>query len=138
MQGKCVRSILFLCYSLFLFSCKNEAVAPEKLQGYWVLESATREGNTTTTLDGTWLEFEQTGQKVRTNLPVGFSGTEQYAITAKQITVNANPPLAFDVLTATDTTLSLAFQTRGFAFTMQLRKTEKPTETPIEVQPVAQ
>jgi hypothetical protein len=138
MQGKCVFSILTFCTLLLSSSCKNEAIAPEKLSGYWVLESATREGQATTTLEGTWLEFEPQGQKFLTNLPIGLTGSELYAITPKQITINGQPPLAFDVKNTTDSTLTLAFQTRGFSFTLDLRKSEKSVYVPLEAQPVEQ
>lgn len=132
---------LFTCLSfcsLFLAGCGEDAITPENISGYWALRSATREAQPTTTLEGTWLEFDQNGNAFKTNLPLGFTGTETFAIQKKQITVTSQPPIVFDVTAATDSTLALAFQTHGFAFTLLLEKAEKPAELPQQVVPVEQ
>jgi hypothetical protein len=131
-------------FSFFIFllccltSCKNHTVKPNMLNGYWVLESATREAQPTTTLDGTWVAFEASKKAISSNLPLGLTGNETYQIVESQIHLATQPPVIFDVTAMTDSTMSLAFQARGFTFTLEMRKTDRPKDEPVILQPVEQ
>jgi hypothetical protein len=132
-----------LFFSFFLASisicwagCKEKILKPAALEGYWLLENASREGQATTTLENSWLEF--TKQAASTNLPIGIGESITYLTKDDQIILKGTGESAFQVLAMTDTTMQLAFQARGFEFNLFFRKGTRPEIEPIPAQPVEQ
>jgi hypothetical protein len=128
--------LFFFIFSFLTQACNDSALKTDKLDGYWVLESALREGQATTTLEGSWLAFDTKSGSFTSNLPLGLGASEQFKIEKGKIIVAAPQPLEFDVPTMTDSTMQILFSTRGFSFDINLRKAQRPVNEPNLEAPV--
>ena len=126
-----------LAAALMLIACNHHSdLRPDVLDGYWILDKATREAQITETLEGTWLAFDKTASTFESNLPLGFNEKEAFKIIDGKIQVASTPPFDLDVTAISDSTISLAFSARGFAFTLDLHKAERPSIEPNIAVPV--
>jgi hypothetical protein len=128
MKGMRFCQITFGAFVSIFIACTDPKIAPNQVQGYWELKSATREGQITSTLEGTWIELAPDNMRFTSNLPLGMSGNENYKLVGEKIEINTDPILVLERTESKPGELNLAFQTRGISFTMQFVKATKPIE----------
>jgi hypothetical protein len=86
----------------------------ELLKGDWSLEAATRNGVETGTLDNLFLEFDNEGGKVRTNLS---GSTEDYSFVLEDNVLNLGEgKLLLEVESADDSLLVVQFNIENTPF----------------------
>jgi hypothetical protein len=107
---------LLLCFTASFFSCQSEPDDADRLlQGRWEIQNAYRNGQPTQTLEGLFFEFTEAGI-MKTNLPISAenAGYELDDGIIRQI--DADEPLQFEILSITDSTLTLGSEIRDFDF----------------------
>jgi len=117
-------TIVFLLLTLtaFFFTCQSEPDNAELLlQGRWEIQNAYRNGQPTRTLEGLFFEFTKAGI-MKTNLPISAENAayEMDDGTIRQIDVDE--PLQFEILSITDSTLTLGSEIRDFDFRFVLNR----------------
>ena len=104
---------------------------PTSLNGTWIVQNATRAGDATPLLNGTWFSFSEKGE-MDTNIP-SLEGQTPYEYSKGVIQKKGRVPVDFAVKNLTDTSLVLSFEMRGQTFKLLLKKGEKQDiEEPIE------
>ena len=107
---------------LLTYPCQAEPDNAELLlQGRWEIQNAYRNGQPTRTLEGLFFEFTKAGI-MKTNLPISAENAayEMDDGTIRQIDVDE--PLQFEILSITDSTLTLGSEIRDFDFRFVLNR----------------
>jgi uncharacterized lipoprotein YehR (DUF1307 family) len=114
--------VLFSSALFFLASCGDDnAVTPTDLAGRWDIQSATRNGEPTTTMEGMYFDFSEDG-KLLTNM-TGAEEAYTYELDGEKIlqregTIEAD----FQIESFAEGELVLATELRGKKFKMVLRQ----------------
>ena len=103
------------------FACEGDSAVAEAaaLEGRWELDRATRNNMETQMLEGLFYAFQPDGS-LRTNL-MGNELTGTYELSETTVvTQGVRPPLTYEVLTLSDSTLHLRTELQGFRFDFEL------------------
>lgn len=122
--------LLALSCTLYCTSCDEgeQTISPQRLNGRWELAQGFRNKKETATLAGTYFLFED-GAKMKTNLPVGPEEQMNYELEKFTILQKSSPPLKYEIITLSDTSLILGFELRGMQFELRLRRASTSSET---------
>ncbi|OAV45599.1 hypothetical protein [Lewinella sp. 4G2] len=101
-------------------SCvKDVSDTPATIEGRWELQKAMRNNMETEMLEGLYYEFSPKGG-LNTNLMGNESPGSYIEEEGTIITQGVIPPLTYDVLELTDSTLHLRTELQGFRFDFEL------------------
>jgi hypothetical protein len=119
---------LWVCASVLtaLGACVSSGVnAPESLSGYWVVTKAYRDRVETRLLADVFFLFSGDGT-MRSNLPFSGDTPAVYTVSGNQLVQQGNSPVSYDIVSHTDSTLVLGFETNNTRFELHLALTEQP------------
>jgi len=103
-----------------VFSCQSDTkvVEPTSIDGEWEVQSATRNGRITKTVDGAIFQFDTETNQMTTDI-LGSEATSNYSLQGSYI-LQLEPKIQYEILRQTDTTIQLAMSMRGTDFTFLL------------------
>lgn len=120
-----LRYFFFLCTILCLISSSSSSCVDKKgdektllLYGRWMVDSATRGGEETALLNGTWFDFSENGE-METNLQTLEEKTA-FSIKNDIIHRDGRVPIDFMINNLTDSMLVLSFEIRSQQFELSL------------------
>jgi hypothetical protein len=115
-------TMLILACSICSTSCEDEQkIDPQTLKGRWEIVKGLRNQKETETLAGTYFEFED-GAKMITNLPVGPEERMDFELDEQTILQKSSPPVKYEILGLSDTSLILGLELRGMQFEMHFQR----------------
>jgi hypothetical protein len=116
-----------LVATIVFFSCENPVDNyPKQLVGYWVVSSAFRDAQETKLLAEVFFEFDST-QRMLTNLPNTAEGYTEFSLQKEKIVQKAEPPIVYNIVSLTDTSLVLALEMSNTPFEIRLKKASPPS-----------
>ena len=118
-----VTIILALLASTLFAACRDEGGVSEAatVEGRWELERATRNNMETRMLEGLYYDFGP-GGVLSTNL-MGNESDGSYTWETTTITTDGVvPPLTYEVLSLSDSTLHLRTELQGFRFDFEMAR----------------
>ncbi|MBR9920201.1 MAG: hypothetical protein GYB31_05120 [Bacteroidetes bacterium] len=125
-----VKNLLFTL-GLFMISCAgnpdeaDEVLTEDMLFGRWELESATRDGQPTETLNTTFFEFISK-EKMATNLGTGAREEVDYNLTESTIQqLSGRFQTEYTILNFSDSTLVLSMELREIPFELNLKRSSQ-------------
>jgi len=114
---------LIIIFVLFFLSCQGiESVQPidiTDIQGTWVLDSASRNGENTESLDGLFYTFDE--KKIITNL-LGDTAKSDFSIQDQQIIHILEDTMKYQIISLNDSTLRLLSNIQNTTFGFKFHK----------------
>ena len=118
--------LLGAIFSLFCVSCGNDTFDKTKITGYWSVEKALRDKRETRLLADVFFQFGEDG-KMLTNLPNTTEAATDFEVTDNKIIQKTTSPIAYNILSISDSTMVLGLEMNNTQFEIQLQKTTQPS-----------
>ncbi len=116
-----------LIATIVIFSCENPVDNyPKQLKGYWAVTSAFRDAQETKLLAEVFFEFDSTNRML-TNLPHTAEGYTEFSLQKEKIIQKAEPPIVYNIVSLTDTSLVLSLEVSNTPFEIHLKKATPPS-----------
>jgi hypothetical protein len=132
MKGPFGPVVAIISSLIFFVSCKTDTPKSyPTVTGYWVVASALRDTRETRLLADVFFLFEPDG-KMFTNLPNTAETTTDYEVKEDKIIQQSTPIAVYNILSKSDTTMTLNLEINNTAFEIHLKKTTPPLPSPID------
>ena len=113
-------------FSFFFVSCEGDtAKSKPQITGYWSVEKAFRDSRATSLLNDVFFRFGADG-KMFTNLPNTSIDPAPFEMNEGSLVQKTEPPILYNILEITDSTLVLTFKVQNTPFEFHLKKTHPP------------